>query len=144
MNKFFTIVTLTIIVSSLAFGYEAGKQDNTGRIVGVWKSINNIDNEPQAVVTVNRSEKQLEGKFVLRGLTFNGQENVTVELPITNASFNGTTFSFRVTFPGTEKMVTDWELKLRKDDEAAFDMVKENGNPAEDAPSFVMKRARTN
>jgi hypothetical protein len=144
VNKFFTIVTLTIIVSSLAFGYEAGKQDNTGRIVGVWKSINNIDNEPQAVVTVNRSEKQLEGKFVLRGLTFNGQENVTVELPITNASFNGTTFSFRVTFPGTEKMVTDWELKLRKDDEAAFDMVKENGNPAEDAPSFVMKRARTN
>lgn len=144
MNKFFTIVTLTIIVSSLAFGYEAGKQDNTGRIVGVWKSINNIDNEPQAVVTVNRSEKQLEGKFVLRGLTFNGQENVTVELPITNASFNGTTFSFRVTFPGTEKMVTDWELKLRKDDEAAFDMVKENGSPAEDAPSFVMKRARTN
>ena len=144
MNKFFTIVTLTIIVSSLAFGYEAGKQDNTGRIVGVWKSINNIDNEPQAVVTVNRSEKQLEGKFVLRGLTFNGQENVTVELPITNASFDGTTFSFKVTFPGTEKIVTDWELKLRNDDEANFDMVKENGKPAEDAPSFVMKRARTN
>ena len=144
MNKFFTIFTVTIIVSSLAFGYEVGKQDNIGRIIGVWKSINNINDEPQAIVTVNKSEKQLEGKFVLRGLTFNGQENVTVELPITNASFNGTTFSFRVTFPGTEKMVTDWELKLRKDDEAAFDMVKENGNPAEDAPSFVMKRARTN
>ena len=144
MNKFFTIFTVTIIVSSLAFGYEVGKQDNIGRIIGVWKSINNINDEPQAIVTVNKSEKQLEGKFVLRGLTFNGQENVTVELPITNASFNGITFSFRVTFPGTEKMVTDWELKLRKDDEAAFDMVKENGNPAEDAPSFVMKRARTN
>lgn len=144
MNKFFTIITVTIIVSSLAFGYEVGKQDNIRRIIGVWKSINIINDEPQAVVTVNKSEKQLEGKFVLRGLTFNGQENVTVELPITNASFNGTTFSFRVTFPGTEKMVTDWELKLRKDDEAAFDMVKENGNPAEDAPSFVMKRARTN
>jgi hypothetical protein len=144
VNKFFTIITVTIIVSSLAFGYEVGKQDNIRRIIGVWKSINIINDEPQAVVTVNKSEKQLEGKFVLRGLTFNGQENVTVELPITNASFNGTTFSFRVTFPGTEKMVTDWELKLRKDDEAAFDMVKENGNPAEDAPSFVMKRARTN
>jgi hypothetical protein len=144
VNKFFTIVTLTIIVSSLAFGYEVGKQGNTGRIVGVWKSINNINNEPQAVVTVNKSEKQLEGKFVFRGLTHNGQENVTLELPITNASFDGTAFSFRVTFPGTEKMVTDWELKLRKDDEAAFDMVKENDKPAEDAPSFVMKRARTN
>lgn len=144
MNKFFTIVTLTIIVSSLAFGYEVDKQDNTGRIVGVWKSINNTNNEPQAVVTVNRSEKQLEGKFVLRGLTHDGQENVTVELTITNASFDGTTLSFRVTFPGPEKIVTDWELKLRNDDEAAFDMVKENGEPAEDAPSFVMKRARTN
>ena len=64
--------------------------------------------------------------------------------PFTNASFDGTTFSFRVTFPGTEKIVTDWELKLRNDDEANFDMVKENGKPAEDAPSFVMKRARTN
>ena len=66
------------------------------------------------------------------------------EKPITNVSFDGATFSFGVTFPGLEKMVTDWELKLRKDDEAAFDMIKENGSPAEDAPSFVMKRARTN
>jgi len=144
MNKFFTIVTLTIIVSSLAFSYEVGKQDNTRRIVGIWKSLDNVNNEPQAVVTINKSEKQLEGKFVLRGLTVSGQENVTVELPITNASFDGTTCSFRVTFTGPEKMVTDWELKLRNDDEAGFDMVKENGQPVEDAPSFVMKRARTN
>ena len=79
MYKFFTIVTLTIIVSSLAFSYEVGKQDNTDRVVGIWKSLKNINSEPQAVVTVNRSEKQ-----------------------------------------------------------------KENGKPAEDAPSFVMKRARTN
>ncbi len=79
MNKFFTIVTLTIIVPFLAFGYEVGKQDNTDRIVGVWKSLNNVNNEPRVVVTVNRSEKQ-----------------------------------------------------------------KENGKSAEDAPSFVMKRARTN
>lgn len=144
MNKFFTIVTLIIIVSSLAFGSEAGKQDNTSRIVGIWKSLNDVNGAPQAVVTVTRLEKQLEGKFVFRGLTVNGEENATVELSITNVSFDGTTFSFRVTFPGPEKLVTDWELKLRNDNEAGFDMVKENGKPAEDAPSFVMKRARTN
>lgn len=144
MNKFFTIVTLIIIVSSLAFGSEAGKQDNTSRIVGIWKSLNDVNGAPQAVVTVTRLEKQFEGKFVFRGLTVNGEENATVELSITNVSFDGTTFSFRVTFPGPEKLVTDWELKLRSDNEAGFDMVKENGKPAEDAPSFVMKRARTN
>jgi hypothetical protein len=144
VNKFFTIVTLVIIVSSLAFGYEAGKQDNTGRVVGIWKSLNDVNGAPQAVITVNRSGGQFEGKFVFRGLTVNGQENVTLELPITNVSFDGTTFSFRVTFPEPEKSVTDWELKLRNGNDAEFDMVKENGKPVEDAPSFVMKRARTN
>jgi hypothetical protein len=144
VNKFFTFVTLTIIVSSLAFGFEAGKQDNTGRIVGIWKSLNDINGEPQAVITVNRSGKQLEGKFVFRGLTVNGEENVPLELPITNVSFDGTTLSFKVTFPEPEKSVTDWELKLRKDDEAGFDLVKEDGKPVENAPSFEMKRAKTN
>jgi hypothetical protein len=66
------------------------------------------------------------------------------EKPITNVSFDGATFSFGVTFPGPGKMVTDWELKIRNDDEAGFEMVKENGKPVEDAPSFVLKRARTN
>jgi len=36
VDRFITVATLAIILSSLAFGYEAGKQDNTGRIVGTW------------------------------------------------------------------------------------------------------------
>jgi hypothetical protein len=145
MNKCFTILALTIVVPSLVFGYEARTQDSAGKIIGTWKSLDNVNDEPQAVITIKRSGKELEGHFVFRGLTVKGKENVTLDLPITDVTFDGTTFSLRVTFPETEKMVvTDWELKLRNDNEASFVMIKEDGKAVEDAPSFVMKRAKTN
>lgn len=142
MNKFFAIVALTIFASSLVLGYEVRKQDNTGRIVGTWRSLNDVNGEPQAVLTINRSGKQLEGKFVFRGLSVNGQENVTLELPITNMTFDGMTLSFRVSFPDPDKSVTDWEFKLRSDDEAGLGLIKEDRKTVEDAPSFVMKRPK--
>ncbi len=143
MNKFFTIVALTIFASSLVFSNEAKIQDSASRIVGTWKSLNDVNGEPQAVITINRLGKQLEGKFVFRGLTVKGQKNVTLDLPITNITFDGTTFSLKVTFPEPDRTVTDWELKLRNDNEASFGLIKEGGKIVEDAPSFVMKRTKT-
>ncbi len=140
MNKFITIAALTIIFSSLAFGYGDLKQDNAGKIVGTWKSLNEINGAPQTVISITRAGNQFEGKFVMRGLTANGKDDASVELPIATASFDGNAFSFSVTFPEPEKMVTEWRLKPHSDDEAEFEIVKENGKPVENTVSFVMKR----
>ena len=144
MNKLFTIVTMTIIVSSLAFGYEASKQADVSKLVGVWKSIEDVNGEPQAVITINKTGKQVDGKFVFRGLTVNERDNITIDVPLTNISFDGSTFSFKVAFPGPERMVVDWELILRNENEAGLGLTKEDGKPVENAPSFVMKRAKSN
>jgi hypothetical protein len=93
-------------------------------------------------VTIKKTSDKINGSFVFRGLTVNGRDNVTLELPIGNASFDGTVLSFKLDFPDTEKTATEWELKLRSDSEGDFMLVKENGKPIEDAPSFVMKRVQ--
>lgn len=144
MNKFFTGMVLIALASLSVFADKATGQDDTGKIVGIWKSLNDVNGEPQTVITINRSGTRLEGKFVFRGLTVNEQENVTLEIPITNIAFDGKTLSFRATFPEPGKEVTDWELKLRNDNEAGFNLVRENGKPVEDAPSFVMKKEKAN
>ena len=145
MNGFFSIVALAILASSPVIGYESRLQDNADKIVGTWKSLNDVNGEPQAVITINRSGNQLEGKFIFRGVTWKGRENVTLELPITNITFDGKMFSLKVTFPEPDRTVTDCELRLRNDNDASFSLIREDGNTVEDdAPSFVMKRAKTN
>ena len=137
------ICALTIILSVIAHGYKAVVQDNSGKIVGTWNSLNEINGAPQVVLEIKRTGKQYGGKFVFRGLTVNGKEDVTVELQITNASFEGNTFSFRAMFPEPEKKVTDWRLNLHSDDEADFEITREEDKPVENSISFVMKRSRT-
>jgi hypothetical protein len=144
MNKLPTIIALSIVVSSLAFGYEIKKQASASKIIGVWKSLNDVNGEPQVILTINNADNKLNGKFVFRGLTVNGEENVRLEIPLTNIIFDGTTLSFRATFSDQEKVATDWELRLRNESEASFVMTKEEGKPIEDAPQFTMQRANRN
>jgi hypothetical protein len=142
MTKIFILVALAMTFSSLTFESIFNEQEAADRIVGVWKSSAEMDGQPQAVVTIKKTSDKINGSFVFRGLTVNGRDNVTLELPIGNASFDGTVLSFKLDFPDTEKTATEWELKLRSDSEGDFMLVKENGKPIEDAPSFVMKRVQ--
>ncbi len=142
MNKFLLFVTLLMIVSTFAIGNEVS-QDQKNKLVGVWKSVEIVKDEPQAVLTIKNAGNGLEGNFILRGLTVEEKEDVAVEVPLTNISINGTTCSFQVTFQqGAEKMVVDWELKLQNDNEAKFAWTKEDGKPVEDTSvlTFMMKR----
>ena len=144
MKKISAISVVIVTISSLAFGYEIKVQDATDKLVGTWKSDEIVNGEPQAVLTINRIDNKLSGSFVFRGVTVEGRENVTLELALSNLVFDGTTLSCRVTIPETKKVMTDWALRLLRENEASFDLTKEEGESVEDAPSFRMKRAKGN
>jgi hypothetical protein len=144
MKKLFTLVSLLMVASALTFGNEIKEQSQSSKVVGVWKSFDDVNGEPQAVIAIKNNGNKLEGHFVFRGLTVEGKDNVTLEFPLANVTFDGTLFSFNVTFPEPEKTVTDWELKLRSDNEAGLAMTKEEGKPVEEALTFLMKRANGN
>ena len=144
MKKISAICVVIVTISSLAFGYENKVQDATDKLVGTWKSDEVVNGEPQAVLTINRIDNKLSGSFVFRGVTVKGRENVTLELALSNLVFDGTTLSCRVTIPETKMVTTDWALRLLRENEASFDLTKEEGESVEDAPSFRMKRAKAN
>jgi hypothetical protein len=135
-------LSLSVMISSITLGSVLNKQEASNKIIGVWKSTAEIEGEPQVVLTIKKTGDKLEGSFVFRGLTVNGRENVTLEPLITNPSFDGTVLSFKVTFPDPDKTATEWELKLRSEHEAGLMIIKEDGNPVAEGPSFVMKRVR--
>jgi hypothetical protein len=141
VNKVSTLVALIFIASSFALGNEIGKQDAASRVIGTWNSQAEVDGHPQAVLTIKKADDKLGGSFVFRGLTVNGQENITFELLLTDVSFDGRLLSCKVIFPAPEKTVTEWEMKLRGDDEAGFTIVKEAGKHVEEGPFFILKRA---
>ena len=136
------VLCILIILFSLAYGDEIKNQDLADKVVGTWKSLDQANGESQAVLTVKKAANKLSGSFVFRGLTVNGREDSSIELSLADVVFDGTTLTFKVTFPEPEKVTTEWALKLRSDNEAKFDMTSEGGKPVEDAPSFVMKRAK--
>jgi hypothetical protein len=144
MKKLPALCILIIVICSLAYGDATKNQDLTDKVAGTWKSLDQAKGESQAVLTIKKVENKLTGSFVFRGLTINGQENSSVELSLTDVIFDGTTLTFKATFPEPEKVTTEWALTLRSDNEAKFDMTREAGKPIEDAPSFVMKRAKSN
>jgi hypothetical protein len=142
MKKLPVLCIMIIIIFSLAYGDETTNQDLTDKVVGTWKSLDQANGESQAVLTIKKIENRLSGTFIFRGLTVNGEENSSLELSLKDIVFDGATLSFIVTFPEPEKTTTEWSLKLRSDNEAKFDMTREAGKPVEDAPSFIMKRAK--
>ena len=142
MKKLSALCIVIGVICSLAYGNETKNQDLTDKVVGTWKSLDHANGESQAVLTIKKIENKLSGSFVFRGLTVNGQEDSSLELSLKDIVFDGATLSFIVTFPEPEKMTTEWAMKLRSDNEAKFDMIKEAGKPVKDAPSFVMKRAK--
>ena len=144
MKKSSALGIFFVVLSSLAYSYEINQQDATGRIVGTWKSLEMVNGESQAVLTISRNDNKLSGGFVFRGVTIDGRENSTVELALSNIVYDGTTLSFSVTFPGAEKLKTDWALKLQGENEGNFNLTREEGKSIEDGPSFKMKRAKPN
>lgn len=135
------------ILFALAFAvampsFALHQQDASGKIAGVWKSLNLENGQPLAEVAIKKVDGKLTGVVTLRGLTQASKENVTVEFPITDLAFDGKVLSFKLTLPEPEKAVTVWEFILRGDEEARFAIIKENDTAVEDGPVFVMKRAK--
>jgi hypothetical protein len=120
------------------------QQDDSSRIVGVWKSLNVENGKPLAEVTIQKADDKLTGILTLRGLSHEGKENLTLEFPLANLVFDGKTLSFNMTLPEPEKAVTVWEFIPRGDEEARLAIVKENNAAVEDGPVFVMKRMKAN
>jgi hypothetical protein len=120
------------------------QQDDSSKIVGVWKSLNLENGKPLAEVKIQKADDKLTGVLTLRDLSHEGKENLTMEFPLTNLAFDGKTLSFNMTLPEPEKAVTTWEFIPRGDEEARLAIVKENNAAVEDGPVFVMKRMKAN
>lgn len=136
------LFALAFVMATLPSAFS--RQDDSGKIVGVWKSLNLENGKPLAEVTIQKADDKLTGMLTLRGLTHEGKENLTMEFPITNLAFDGKALSFNLTLPEPEKAVTVWEFIPRGDEEARLALVKEKDAPVEDGPVFVMKRVKAN
>ena len=136
------LFVLGFVMTAWSFAFH--QQDDSGKIVGIWKSLNVENGKPLAEVTIQKAEDKLTGILTLRGLTHDGKENLTMEFPLTDLAFDGKVFSFNMTLPEPEKAVTAWEFIPRGVEEARLAIVKENNAAVEDGPVFVMKRMKAN
>ena len=133
---------LVIALLAVAFSscFADAQTSASSKLVGVWRSQEKTAGQPRVVMTIKPDGGDISGSAVFRGLTRDGDNDVTLDLPLINPDYYEGTLSFRLKLP--DDSVSEWEMKISTSGEGDLRLVKDNDSSVDNGPRFHMNKTK--
>jgi hypothetical protein len=112
----------------------------SSKLIGVWRAQEKTAGQPRVVMTIKPDGADIAGSAVFRGLTKDGDNDVTLDLPLINPDYYEGTLSFRLKLP--DDSVSEWEMKISTSGEGDLRLVKDNDSSVDNGPRFHMNKTK--
>jgi hypothetical protein len=131
---------ITRALLALALTACLGAQTSSSRLIGVWRSQEKKGGQPAVVMTIKADGGDIAGSAVFRGLSKDGDENVTLDLPLIDPDYHDGALSFQLKLP--DDSVSEWEMKVGTSNDGDLRLVKDNDSAVDNGPRFHMMRTK--